>query len=91
MFRKGLQPSYSLICSRSKPFRPKEQLLSAEGALFLITESKWVVDTRTHTIDVFFHNTVHRKVYVKLHSLNHKMVHKMVHEMSHVKVHVMLT
>ena len=31
------QPSCSLICSRSEPFRPEEQLLSVEGAIFLIT------------------------------------------------------
>ena len=37
MFREGLQLSYSLICSGSEPFRLEEQLLSAEGALFLIT------------------------------------------------------
>ena len=27
----------SLICSRSEPFRPEEQLLSAEGEIFLVT------------------------------------------------------
>ena len=32
----------SLIFSRSKPFRPKEQLMSAEGAIFLITDP-WIV------------------------------------------------
>ena len=36
MFREGLQSSYSLICSGFEPFRPEEQLLSTEGALFLI-------------------------------------------------------
>ena len=28
---------HSLICSGSEPFRPEEQLMSAEGAIFLIT------------------------------------------------------
>ena len=37
MFREGLQPSYSLICSGFEPFRPEEQLLSTEGHIFLIT------------------------------------------------------
>ena len=37
MFKEGLQLSYSLICSGSEPFIPKEQLLSVEGDIFLIT------------------------------------------------------
>ena len=36
-FREGIQPSYSLICSGYEPFRPEEQLLSTEGAIFRIT------------------------------------------------------
>ena len=37
MFREGLQPNYSFICSGYEPFRPEEQLLSIEGTIFLAT------------------------------------------------------
>ena len=33
---------HSLICSRSKPFRLEEQLLSAEGEIFLLTRRIWL-------------------------------------------------
>ena len=36
-FRESSQPSYSLIFYGSEPFKPEEQLLSAEGVIFLIT------------------------------------------------------
>ena len=36
--REGLHP-LSFICFGSEPFRPEEQLLSAEGEIFLLTIS----------------------------------------------------
>ena len=40
------------------------------------SESKWVVDTRTHMVNKFVHTTVHN------------MVHKKPHEISHDKIHM---
>ena len=38
-FMEIVQPSYSLICFGSEPFRPDKQLMFAEGDIFLITNS----------------------------------------------------
>ena len=38
-------------------------------------KSKWVVDTRTHTVDSFIHTAVHKNVHGKLHKVFHEMVH----------------
>ena len=39
---------YSLICSRSEPFRPEEQLLSAECEIFLVTNMVTPLGTSTY-------------------------------------------
>ena len=44
----------SLICSRSEPFKPKEQLLSAKGDIFLLTYLVTPLGNRYISVDLIF-------------------------------------
>ena len=44
--REGLHP-FSFICFGSEPFRPEEQLLSAEGEIFLLTLRNYILLRQT--------------------------------------------
>ena len=54
-FRESSQPSCSLICSGSEPFRLEEQLLSVEGEMFLLTLA-WY-----NTQNLGFNNLIRKK------------------------------